>query len=234
MTTATIITLVVVIAILGLLLNAKVHSGSNSPKNNQHKIMVSINGGEYREAKSDDGEKDWRKKSKSRERRMVRKRKIWAVLRYMTTYRYLMESSDFYSFKKNLDDHKYAKGELRKAHPDSYPFEAAIRFCRMEYYYGTCNHQLTDNDVKFILNWRSNIIDTHETLKNVLSAYKEHWDGVLASYVRPSARAKRLQYLVENLEEMMALPDIQEYPDIIQGIKELQKRYKSQLDGKEL
>ena len=96
MTTAIIITLVVVIAILGLLLNAKVHSGSNNPKNNQHKIMVSINGGEYREAKSDDSEKDWRKKSKDRERRMVRKRKIWAVLRYMTTYRYLMESSDFY------------------------------------------------------------------------------------------------------------------------------------------
>lgn len=228
MTTAIIITLVVIIAIF-VLLKTKVHSGANSPKNNQHKIMVSINGGEYREAKSDDSEKDWRKKSQARERRMIRKRKIWAVLRYMVTYRYLMESSDFYSFKKNFSDHKFAKGTLRKLRPDDYSFDAAVRFCRMEYYYGTCDHQLTDDDVKFISNWQSNIIDTHDTLKNVLSAYKEHWDGVLASYVRPSARIKRLQYLVENLEEMMALPDIQEYPDIIQGIKELQKRYQSQL-----
>lgn len=199
-----------------------------------NKIMVSINGGEYKELESSPErraklEKE-EKRLEKREERMKRHHSIWLILRYMVTYRQLIQTSNFYDFKKNIADHKYAQGELRKAHPDSYPFEAAIRFCRMEYYYGTCDHQITDNDVKLILNWQSNIIDTHETLKKVLSAYKEHWDGVLASYVRPSARIKRLQYLVENLEDLMNLPDIQEYPDILQDMRELQNQYQLQLN----
>lgn len=199
-----------------------------------HKIMVSINGGEYKEFESSPERRaKWEKEEKRLEKREERRKRhhsIWLVLRYMVTYKQLIQSSNFYDFKNNIADHKYAQGELRKAHPDGYPFEVAIRFCRMEYYYGTCDHQITDNDVKFILNWQSNIIDTHETLKNVLSAYKKHWDGVLVSYVRPSARIKRLQYLVENLEDMMDLPDIQEYPDILQDMKELQNQYQLQLN----
>ena len=221
---------IIVIVLLYLLVKKRTGNEIIREENPKPKIMVSINGGEYREAKSDDSEKDWRQRGKLREMRMIRKGKIWAVLRYMVTYQYLIESSDFYSFKKNLIDHNHAKGELRKLHPDNYSFDAAIRFCRMENYYGTCDHQLIDNDVKFILNWQSNSIDTHDTLKNVLASYKEHWDSVLSSYVRPSARIKRLQCLIEDLENIIDLPDIQDCPDILQGVKELQSQYQSQLN----
>jgi len=227
----TIITVsIIVIVLLYLLLKRRTGNKIIKEEILKPKIMVSINGGEYREARPDNSEKDWRQRGKLREKRMIRKRKIWAVLRYMVTYLYFMKSSDFYSFKKNLIDHNHAKGELRKLHPDNYSFDAAIRFCRIENYYGTCDHQLTDNDVKYILNWQSNSIDTRDTLKNVLASYKEHWDSVLSSYVRPSARIKRLQYLIEDLENIMDLPDIQDYPDILQGVKELQRQYKSQLN----
>lgn len=191
--------------------------------------MVSINGGEYRETKYGNS-KNRRERGTIRENRMIRKRKIWTVLRYITTYKYLINSSDFYSFKKNLTDYNYAKGDLRKLHPDNYSFDAAIRFCRMENYYGTCDYLLTDDDVNFILNWKSNSIDVHDTLKKVLASYKRYWDGVLSSYVRPSARIKRLQHLIEELENIMNLPYIQEHLDVLQGVKDLQSQYQSQLN----
>lgn len=228
---------VIILLVLVIILLIILHFASYKRTHNRaidHKIVVSINGGEYKEFESSPEKRaKWEKEEKSLEKREERRKRhhnIWLVLHYMVTYRQLIQSSNFYDFKNNIAAHKYAQGELRKAHPDSYSFEAAIRFCRMEYYYGACDHQITDNDVKLILNWQSNIIDTHGTLKSVLSAYKEHWDGVLASYVRPSARIKRLQYLVENLEDMMNLPDIQEYPDILQGMRELQNQYQLQLN----
>lgn len=192
--------------------------------------MESIKGCEYRVAKYDDIDKKRRKRREMREKRMVRKRKIWAVLRYMVTYNHLMESSNFYSFNNNLIDHNHAKGEIRKLKPDKYSFDTAIRFCRMENYYGTCDYQLNDEDVNYIINWQSNSIDVNDALKNVLNSYKNYWDGVLSSYVRQSARKKRLQYLIEDLENIMNLPYIQEHPDVLQGVKELQIQYQMQLN----
>lgn len=228
--TAIITISLVLIVILCLLLKKRTGNEIINEENIKHKIMVSINGGEYRETKYGNSKKNRRERGTIRENRMIRKRKIWTVLRYMTTYKYLIDSSDFFSFKKNLTDYNYAKGELRKLHPDNYSFDAAIRFCRMENYYGTCDYLLTDDDVNFILNWKSNSIDVHDTLKKVLASYKSYWDGVLSSYVRPSARIKRLQYLIEDLENIMNLPYIQEHLDVLQGVKELQSQYQSQLN----
>lgn len=227
--TAIITISLVLIVILCLLLKKRTGNEIINEENIKPKIMVSINGGEYRETKYGNS-KNRRERGTIRENRMIRKRKIWTVLRYITTYKYLINSSDFYSFKKNLTDYNYAKGDLRKLHPDNYYFDAAIRFCRMENYYGTCDYLLTDDDVNFILNWKSNSIDVHDTLKKVLASYKRYWDGVLSSYVRPSARIKRLQHLIEELENIMNLPYIQEHLDVLQGVKDLQSQYQSQLN----
>lgn len=227
--TAIITISLVLIVILCLLLKKRTGNEIINEENIKPKIMVSINGGEYRETKYGNS-KNRRERGTIRENRMIRKRKIWTVLRYITTYKYLINSSDFYSFKKNLTDYNYAKGDLRKLHPDNYSFDAAIRFCRMENYYGTCDYLLTDDDVNFILNWKSNSIDVHDTLKKVLASYKRYWDGVLSSYVRPSARIKRLQHLIEELENIMNLPYIQEHLDVLQGVKDLQSQYQSQLN----
>lgn len=198
----------------------------------QNSRSENFDGSNYEEASSESGQNDWRERGKVLERKRIRKHKIWAVLRYMVTYQQIAQSSNFYDYKKYISDFNYAKGELKKSHPDEYSFKAAIRFCQMEFYYGTCDHQLTDEEIKYILNWQTNTIDTHEILKSVLVSYKEYWDDVLASYIRPSARIKRLQYLVDNLEDVMNLPDVQEYPDILEGVKELQSQYQLQLNEK--
>lgn len=223
--------------ILCMLLNKRTSKGDcDQVESFNPTIMASINGGEYKELKSSPEERAIRDKRQEcfemRDKRRKRHHKIWLVLRYMITYKQLTHSSNFYDFNRNMSDHKYAIGELKKFHIDDYSFDAAVRFCRMEYYYGTCDYQLTDEDIKFAKNWLSNSIDAHEILKNVLLSYQEYWDNVLASYVRPSARYKRLQYLIDNLKDIMELSDIQEYPDILQGVSELQSRYQSQLNKK--
>lgn len=231
---AVIILLISIIVVLCVFLNKRNNKSTNHEEIIGTKIMSLKNGGDYKEFKSSPQERTDREKRQEllnkRDERRIRKQKVWLILRYMITYRQLVQSSTFYDFKKYIADHKYAIGELRKAHPDDYSFNTAIKFCRMEYYYGTCDYQLTEEDIKFVLNWETNDIDTHEILKDVLNSYKEYWDEVLASYVRPSARIKRFQYLIDDLDKIMDLPDVQEYPNILQGVKELQNLYQLQLN----
>lgn len=187
-------------------------------------VTVSVNS-----SKDSSGRGNWEQTSNRLDNKRIRKHQIWLVLRYMITYKALLDSFNFYDFKKNLIDYKYSKGELRKSHPTNYSFDAAIRFCKTEYYYGTCTHQLTNDDIDLVYSWQTNEIDFHEILGHVLQNYQIYWDEVLDSYVRPSARIKRLHYLVDNLEEFLKLPDLQEYSDITEGMRALQARYKSQI-----
>ena len=164
-----------------------------------------------------------------KEDRRNRKHNIWVVLRYIAAYNDLVDSSDFYSFQNNLTEYENAREELGKYSPNDYSFRVAFRFCRTEYYSGACDKELTDKDIRDVLNWHTNTIDKYKIAESVLNSYKDYWDGVLASYKRPSARIKRLHYLVENLEDVSKLPFIQEYPDILSRVKDLQGLYSSQL-----
>lgn len=164
-----------------------------------------------------------------REERRNRKHKIWVVLRYMVAYNDLVESQDFHSFQNNLTEYENAKEDLNKYSPCADFFHVAFRFCKIEYYSGACDKALTDHDIQDVLNWRTNTIDKHKIVESVLESYIDYWDSVLASYKRPSARIKRLQYLVQNLEDVSKLSYIQEFPDILSRIKNLQDLYISQL-----
>lgn len=208
----------------------KENDGSGSVKT---QIFVSVNGSEYRELKSSPEESNARVRNKKSLERLEERRnrhdKIWLVLRYMEAYQQFVQSGNFYDYQKNMTDYKSVIEELGKSHIDKYSIEVAIRFCRKEYHFGSCNHQLTEDEVKLVINWQTNIMDDYKVLKNVLFKYKEYWDSVLISYVRPAARTKRLQYLIVDLDKIMGLPDIQKYPDILQDVKCLQLQYKSQL-----
>lgn len=164
-----------------------------------------------------------------KEERRNRKHKTWLVLRYMVAYNDLVESSDFYSFQNNLTEYENAKKNLNKYSPNDDSFRVAFRFCRIEHYSGACDKELTDKDIRDVLNWHTNSVDKHKVVESVLNSYKDYWDDVLASYKRPSARIKRLQYLVQNLEDVSNLSYIQEFPDILSRIKNLQGIYISQL-----
>lgn len=166
------------------------------------------------------------KRAENRERKLI----IWRILRYMITYRDLSLSSNFYEYKKNITSHNHAIEELNASKPNKYFIEAAIRFCRIEFRSGRCEYELTEKDIDRLKNWDTKPIDTQKILNDVLTSYKDYWNSVLDSYTHPSARNKRLQYLLQNLEDVMNEPYIQDNPNVLQDIKDLYDHYKSLLE----
>lgn len=165
------------------------------------------------------------KRADKRERKLI----IWRVLRYMITYRDLSSSSNFYEYKNNIASHNRAVEELKSSKLDVYHLEAAIRFCQIEYLCGRCDYELTQEDIDLLENWETKTIDNNRILNDILTTYKEYWDNVLDSYTRPSARIKRLQYLIQDLQEVMQMPFLQNTPNVLNNIKELQDYYQSLL-----
>lgn len=166
------------------------------------------------------------KRADKRERKLI----IWRVLRYMITYRDLSSSSNFYEYKNNIASHNQAVEELKSSNPDVYHLEAAIRFCQLEFLAGRCDYELTDEDIDALRNWETKPIDLQKVLRDVLAAYKEYWNDVLKSYTSAAARKKRLEYLINNLDEIMTLPGLHDSPAILKEAEALQSQYKSQLN----
>lgn len=166
------------------------------------------------------------KRADKRERKLI----IWRVLRYMITYRDLSSSSNFYEYKNNIASHNRAVEELKSSKLDVYHLEAAIRFCQLEFLAGRCDHELTDEDIDALRNWETKPIDLQKVLGDVLAAYTEYWDDVLKSYTSAAARKKRLEYLINNLDEIMTLPGLHDSPAILKEAEALQSQYKSQLN----
>lgn len=166
-----------------------------------------------------------RTKYKSKEQRQRKHTRIWTVLRFMTTYDQLINSKDFHNFEKNKDSYEEAFGRMRKEHIGTADIETAIRFCRLEHFYGICKHNLSSDEVNKIHQWRSITIEEEELLGNILKSYQAYWDNVLNSYKRPSARKNRLQYLIDDIEDILQLSFMQKYPTLIIKAKELQNHY---------
>ena len=161
----------------------------------------------------------------AREKRMIRQRRVRSVLMLMTTYDSLMGSRNFYDLKNNMARYSEALGIMRKRHVEAGDIETAIRFCRMENFYGTCQRPISVQEAGEIYEWRNILINEDELIAKVLLSYRQYWDGVLDSYKRPSARKNRLAYLVDDLEEVMTLPMLQRHPDAIGKVRELQEHY---------
>lgn len=161
----------------------------------------------------------------AKEQRNNTHQRVWIVLRYMVTYNNLMESSNFYDLKKNMEDYNKAKDMMTKGGIQNPDIETAIRFCRMENLNGTCQHYLSIQEISQIKQWQNIEINEEELLDNTLTSYKFYWAEVLNSYKRPSARKNRLVYLVDDLNKVIELPLVQKHQCIIYKIQELQEYY---------
>lgn len=203
------IIIILIFATIALLKNIK-------PQKTKPKIHINTGNSEY---------EDRRKQLYTRDRRRKRHIRIWSVLRFMVTYNDLMNSENFYDFKTGKKAYEEAKGRMRKERVKENDIETAIRFCRMENFYGTCQYPLNNSEIEQLYKWQNIQINEKELLNNVIESYQSYWNEVLNSYKRPSARKNRLNYLVENLNEVLSLPYIQEYPDITEKIKALQHSY---------
>ena len=53
---------------------------------------------------------------------------------------------------------------------------------------------------------------------------------LVSTYKRPSAKKNRLNYLINDLEEIMQIPDIHNRPNILKKIKRLQNEYAAEVD----
>ena len=167
---------------------------------------------------------------RARDHRLKRHTRIWSVLRFMTTYDQLINTTDFHSYERNKSQYEESWGRMRKEHACDSDIETAIRYCRMENFYGTCQHPLSPQEITLIRQWRDIQINEEELLYKVLDSYQEYWNEVLNSYKRPSARKNRLVYLVDDLENIMTLPFLLQYSDVINKIKFLQTSYIQSLE----
>ena len=68
-------------------------------------------------------------------------------------------------------------------------------------------------------------IDEEQLLNNVLSSFASYWKDVLDSYVRPSARINRINYLIQELANIREMKELQPYPIILSRIDRLQQQY---------
>lgn len=162
---------------------------------------------------------------KARDQRIKRHNRIRTVLRFMVTYNELLKSSDFHSLAKNQGLYEEAFGHMRKEEITSHDIETAIRFCHKENFYGLCKHELDTEETELLRHWRDITIDERALASTVLESYQAYWEDVLNSYKRPSARKNRLQYLIDDIDDILRLPIIQGHPDIIAKVQALQNHY---------
>lgn len=158
----------------------------------------------------------------------TRKTHVWAELRFIKSIENIIDSENFYDLDKSLGDFHDAKARLFEKHyrPTNEEIDIAIRFCTIGYTQERCSHQLTSSEMHDIHYWESYYI--HEsTITNVATSFKDYWDNVLASYKSSSAKKKRIDYLVNHLNEMKEKESLQEFPNVKDHISQLISYYKS-------
>ena len=165
----------------------------------------------------------------ARDYRLKRHNRIRTVLSFITTYNHLMESSNFYELKNNKSNYEQAKVWMRKEHIEILDIETAIRYCQIEHFYGICKRRLLDSEIKLLYKWREITIDEDKLYTKVVQSYEVYWNKVLNEYKRPSAKKNRLNYLINDLEEIMQIPDIHNRPNILKKIKRLQNEYAAEV-----
>lgn len=193
-------------------------------------IKFTINGKELDINTSTEKLSERRERTYARDKRLTRHRRVWSILRYMITYKELMQADNFYNIRNAIKSHKEAKGRMRKEHIEEYDIEIAIRFCRMENHYDLCHHILSQTDINNLKDWRNFQLNEKELYNNVMSNYESNWRTALNSYKRMHAKKDRLEYLIEDLDEIAGLPDIQEHPDVINRINVLKESYTKDLN----
>ncbi len=128
--------------------------------------------------------------------------------------------------KKTIDIHSY----LKQNPPSEYQCILVFRLAGIKYAKGECNHRLTMDDIKAIINWEYDPFSEQDFVINWLNNYEVYWDDVLNNYKRPVARIKRLKYLEESTNKLLQNSDFTRFPKAITIIKAMQAKYSAMLD----
>ena len=175
-------------------------------------------------------EYDLRKQKKHRRyNRLLRHRRIWAVLRFIKEFENIQTSENFYELDKSITKFEAAKERLYEEEytPSLEDLSTAIRFCLHQQATHKCAHRLSKNEVEKIYDWRLFSYNKYELLANTAKHFKLYWDEVLESYKKQSAKCKRNEYVINHLLEMKEKDTFLNIPNSKEIFDDLIEHYSS-------
>lgn len=208
---------------------------TNNKKPEEITITVNVMGKDYTvkpsniHSSKEDLENLRKKKAKRYRRyeRLMRHKKIWAVLNYAKSIEAIYDSKNFYDLDKSLLNYHNSIEHLNNSdfHPSEDNIICALRFCDIQYYQGECNHLLTCNERHRISNWQSSDLDYDSVFRTVSERFIKYWDDVLDGYKQKNDKMRRLEYLIDHLNEVRERKGLSEVPHIKDYLKKVQTYY---------
>ena len=131
---------------------------------------------------------------------------------------YSSNVESFYDYEKSytelIDIHK----NILEIQPKHSHYETAYNICLNNFktnniYFNTCMFTL-----ERIINWEYAANNEEYILSNILNNFIIYWNNVLKTYIKPSARIKRIHYLIDSLTTLKQKPFILAFPSFIQKI----------------
>lgn len=168
-----------------------------------------------------------RTKKYKRYDRLLRHKRIWAVLRFMKEFELLLASENFYDVNKTVASFDKAQKRLYEDEftPTKEDITTAIRFCLYQNTTGKCDYSLSQKDISRIYDWRNFSYDGYEILSFAGKSFKDYWDDVIANYKSQADKNKRKKYLVEHLNEMKEKEMLKRIPHYKELFEDLIKYY---------
>lgn len=168
-----------------------------------------------------------RTKKYKRYDRLLRHKRIWAVLRFMKEFELLLASKTFYDVNKTVTRFDKAQKRLYEDEftPTKEDITTAIRFCLYQNTTGKCDYSLSQKDINRIYDWRNFSYDGYEIFSFAGKSFKDYWDDVIANYKRQADKNKRKKYLVEHLNEMKEKEMLKRIPHSKELFEDLIKYY---------
>lgn len=168
-----------------------------------------------------------RTRSYRRYDRLMRHKKIWAILDYAKSLESLYASNSFNDLDKALIEYQnaFARFDDSDFRPSEVEIQCAFRFCDIQYCIGECQHHLTETEKQNISNLRPVTLDYAHITKVVSQRFIEYWDKVLHDYKNKKAYTKRLEYLIGHLDEVRNRKTLSSIPEIEESIENLRTYY---------
>lgn len=159
--------------------------------------------------------------------RLMRHKRIWAVLNYAKCINAIYNSNNFYDLDKAILDYHnaVAKFDYSDCRPSENDILCAFRFCDIQNYIGKCEHRLTEEEKRSISNWSSYTLDYVNILNAVSKRFKTYWDEALDTYNKKNAYLNRLEYLISHLDEVKHRNGLSTIPQIECYINKLKAYY---------
>lgn len=155
--------------------------------------------------------------------------RIWSIIRLVVAIKDVYESLSFYDLDKNRKEYLITYEKLKNEIGifDKEEIDIAIRYCKIKRAQDECDYDISQEVESLFYDWESFQIDWTGIFHFVKETFKHYWDGILANYKRPSARSKRIAYLINHLSEIKTKGWIIQSKGYVDEIDNLIEHYKS-------